>query len=494
VPNDDLRSRLAAHRTLGGAPREELAWLAAHGKLRSFPAGERVATTGESIDSLHVVLSGSYSIRVNRGTGPRKVMVWRAGDVSGILPYSRMSRAPGDLITEEPTEILELHRDHFPGLIRECHEATAILVHVMLDRTRDFTFNDLHVEKMVSLGTLAAGLAHELNNPASAVVRSAKGLAECLVEAEKTSLELGAARLADEQLAIIEELRSQCVGAAGRAARAALVQADREEAISQWLEEHGVALAVAQSLADSSVTLEGLDRAAALLDKATLDRGLRYIAANCSAAMLVADVEIAASRIHGLVAAVKGFTYMDQSDAPKPVDVGQGLADTVAVSRAKARSRNASVSLVVDPDLPAVEGFGGELNQVWANLIDNALDAVSDRGRVQVTAGREGPSVVVRVVDDGPGIPAEIQERIFEPFFTTKPVGRGTGLGLDVARRLVQRHEGMIDVESRPGCTQFRVTLPAAAPAEVSTRELALARDGQDTRSDTHAEASDPDR
>ena len=490
----DLVSRLAAHRTLGAAPRHELEWMAAHGRLRRVSAGEVLAPKGESIDTLHVVLSGHYSIWVNRGTGPRKVMEWRGGDVTGLLPYSRMNRAPGDVIAEEPTEIFDLHRDDFPGLIRECHEVTAILVHVMLDRARHFTENDLHAEKMASLGRLAAGLAHELNNPASAVVRSAKGLTECLVEAEKTSLELGAARLPAPQFAAIDELRHLCVGTVARAARPALEQADREEAIAAWLDEHGVAIVAAQALADSAVTLAALDRAAALLDRPTLDLGLRWVAANCSAEMLVADIEVAATRIHGLVAAVKGFTHVDQANVPKVIDIKQGLADTVTVLRAKARSKGISVNLTVEADLPAVEGFGGELNQVWANLIDNALDAVADRGHVEVAAGRVGPSLVVRVIDDGPGIPAEILDHIFDPFFTTKPVGHGTGLGLDIARRLVERHEGEVSVESRPGRTEFRVTLPSARAAEVERREPMLASETPAIGRDAHAESGHPDR
>ena len=494
VTKPDLVSRLVEHRTLGAAPRRELEWLAAHGTLLLIPAGELVATTGTPLDQLAVLLSGRYSIWVNRGTGPRKVMEWRAGDVGGVLPYSRMSRSPGELITDEPTELLVLDRSTFPALIRECHEITAILVHVMLDRARQFTSSDLQLEKMISLGNLAAGLAHELNNPASAVVRSAKGLADCLVEAEQASLQLGAAQLPADQMSAIEQLRRCCVDTIARQTRPALEQADREEAISAWLDDHGVAIAAAQALADSEVTLAALDRAAALLDKPTLDLGLAWVAANCAARMLVTDIEIAATRIHGLVAAVRGFTHVDQANVPKKVDIRQGLADTLTVLRAKVRSKGASVDLAVEPDLPAVEGFGGELNQVWINLIDNALDAAGDRGHVDVTAARVGPSVVVRVIDDGPGIPLAIRDQIFDPFFTTKPVGQGTGLGLDIARRLVRRHEGEITFESQPGRTEFRVAIPVSGPAGAGRRLPAPAGATPAAEEADHAEAGHPDR
>jgi signal transduction histidine kinase len=169
-------------------------------------------------------------------------------------------------------------------------------------------------------------------------------------------------------------------------------------------------------------------------------------------------------RISGLVAAIKGFTHMDQATVAEPVDLGQGLSNTVAVLRSKARSRSASVVIDVAPGLPRVRGFVGELNQIWANVIDNALDAIPHAGRVEVLATRELQHVVVRIVDNGSGIPAPIQDRIFDPFFTTKPMGQGTGLGLDIVRRLVRHNDGEITVESTPGRTEFRIALPVAEP------------------------------
>jgi signal transduction histidine kinase len=177
---------------------------------------------------------------------------------------------------------------------------------------------------------------------------------------------------------------------------------------------------------------------------------------------LARDIERAAARVHELVTAVKGFTYMDRAASPEPVDLAKGLGDTLAVMAAKARSKSASLTVDLPADLPRVLGFGGELNQVWANLVDNALDAIAEGGSVTVVARSEGPKVVVRVIDDGPGIPAEVRSRMFDPFFTTKPVGKGTGLGLDIVRRLLDRNDGAVDVQSEPGRTEFRVTLPTA--------------------------------
>ena len=232
--------------------------------------------------------------------------------------------------------------------------------------------------------------------------------------------------------------------------------------MASWLARRSLRGVTADELAETALSVKDLDELAAALGDEALPFGLRSLAAGHRTRVLASEVEIAANRIHSLVAAIKGFTYMDQSNVPKPVAIGQGLADTMAVLGAKARGKSVSVSIQVPDDLPPVGGLGGELNQVWANLLDNAIDAAPESGHVEVTAAGAAKSVVVRVVDDGPGIPPEQAERIFEPFFTTKPVGAGTGLGLDIARRIVRQHDGQIEVDSRPGRTEFRVILPRA--------------------------------
>ena len=462
----DLVTRLAAHRTLGAAPRAQLEWLASRGTLLRFPAGEVMRRVREEIDALWIVLEGQISIRVDRGAGPRKVMEWRAGDVTGMLPYSRAKVTPGETRSDEATAVLAIHRDHFPELIRDCHEVTAALVHNMLDRARHFTSTDLHDEKMLALGRLAAGLAHELNNPASAVVRSAGSLIASLAEAEGSARALGAARLSTAQLGALDRVRGSCLAERVKGVRSPIEQADREDEIIGWLDRHGADTRAGESLAESAVTFEALDELAQVLEGPALDAALRWLAAGCATRSLASQIESAASRIHAIVAAVKGFTYMDEA-VPMPVDVGRGLADTITVMENKAKGRSASMALDLEPDLPAIQGYGGELNQVWLNLVDNALDAVPEGGRVEISVARDRhrDAVVVRVVDNGPGIPDDIRERIFDPFFTTKPFGQGTGLGLDITRRLVRRHDGFIDINSRAGRTEFRVTLPLAGAA-----------------------------
>ena len=458
--DQDLVERLLQHRLLSQAPREQLEWVAAHGTLRRFDVGEMISQVEMPLRALFVILSGHFSIRVDRGTGARKVMEWGPGDVSGYLPFSRMGAPPGTTTVDEPVELLEVDKDHFPEMIARCQELTALLVHVMVDRARRFTKADLHDEKLISLGRLSAGLAHELNNPASALARTAGELTARMFEMEASALALGAVQLSAEQLETIGKVRTQCDDPTARAALTPLERSDREEAVAGWLKERGLSTSYAEDLAETAITPELLDRLANSVDAEALPYALRSIGSGCRTRRLAKEVEIAASRIHSLVAAIKGFTHMDQANVSKPVDVGRGLSDTIALLGAKAKSRSVALTLQVAEDLPAVHGFGGELNQVWGNLIDNAIEATPESGKVEVNATCRGDKVMLRVVDEGPGVPAEMAERIFEPFFTTKPQGQGTGLGLDIARRLVQQHDGAIELDSRPGRTEFRVVLP----------------------------------
>jgi signal transduction histidine kinase len=458
----DIVERLVGHKTLGAAPREELAWLAAHGSLRQLSAGDVLSAKGKQVEALFVVLSGRIAISVDRGGGLRKIMEWRGGDVTGMLPYSRLVSPPGDTVAQEPSEILAVSRDRLRAMTRECYEVTAILVHSMLDRARLFNASELQDEKMASLGKLSAGLAHELNNPASAIERSAALIRKALAQSERAARELGAERLSDSQLAVVEGFRATCAATSLPGVRSPIEEAEREEAMAGWLADRGLDTSIAEELADTAATTEALDVVAAAVDTAVLHTALRWAAAGCTVLRLASEIQDAAARISALVAAIKGFTHMDQATVAEPVNLIQGLSDTVSVLKAKARAKSVGVIVEIEPGLPRVRGFAGELNQIWLNLIDNALDAVPVSGRVQVWAKREGRRVIVRIVDNGSGIPAQIRERIFDPFFTTKPMGQGTGLGLDIARRLVRHNDGEISVESQPGQTEFRVFLPVA--------------------------------
>jgi len=458
----DLVDRLADHKALRAAPREELTWLVEHGSLRRLQTGEVLTAKGAPVAGLFIYLTGRISMSVDRGAGPRKIIEWRGGDIGGLLPYSRLVSPPGDAVAEETTELLSVPRDCFPAMARACHEITTILVHVMLDRSRVFTSSELHDEKMVSLGRLSAGLAHELNNPAAALERSAALLEARLEECDRAARALTAFRLTDAQFAAVDAARASCLGRRVQRVMSPIERAEREDAVTDWLIDHGLDPATADGLAEIDVTFESLNRLAGTVEGPVLDALLRWSSASCSVHRLTEEIQDAATRIAVLVKAVKGFTHMDKATVAEHVDLVQGLSNTVAVLRAKARTKSIAVSVDVEEGLPPVRGFAGELNQIWVNLIDNALDAVPESGRVEVLANRDRQRVLVRIIDNGGGIPLQIRERIFDPFFTTKGVGHGTGLGLDIVRRLVYHNEGEIAVDSRPGRTEFRVALPIA--------------------------------
>jgi signal transduction histidine kinase len=376
----DIIERLAEHKRLGSAPREELAWLASHGSLRQLQAGEVLTAKGARVEGLFVILTGHVVMCVDRGAGPHKILEWRGGDVGGMLPYSRLISPPGDSVAQEETEILAVHRDHLRALARECYEVTAILVHIMLDRARVFTSSALHDEKMVSLGKLSAGLAHGLNNPASAIERSAALLPVRLNESEEASRALALFGLTNVQWAALDAARESCASRRTVGVPSAIERADREEAMAEWLADHGLDTDTADALAETEVTFETLDHLTQAVDRPVLNVALRWSAAGYSIHSLAEEIQDAATRISGLVSAIKGFTHMDQATVAEPVDLLQGLSNTVAVLRSKAQAKAVAVVINAESGLPPVRGFAGELNQIWGNLIDNALDAVTEFG------------------------------------------------------------------------------------------------------------------
>jgi signal transduction histidine kinase len=470
VDPSTLVNRLAALSSLADIPREELEWLVAHGEYEVWEAGEVLAPKGKLIEKLWVLLDGHVAVAVDHGAGPRRVTEWRTGAVTGLLPYSRMKSPPGGNRAESRSECLAVHMRHFTEMAHRCPQFTAYCVHHMLDRARSFRVSELQDEKMVSLGKLAAGLAHEINNPAAATVRGAKQLLTSLAASDTASRALGAAGLSEQVVEAIEHARTACLTRSAGGVLSAVQQADREDEIADWLDRHDMDSGLAEPLADTAVTLEVLQTLADATSGETLAAALRWIAAGCTVHSLAMEIEQAATRIADLVAAVKRFSYMDNRAGPELFDVVPGLRDTIKVVAAKARAKGAAVTLEVEDDLPCAYGTGSELNQVWLNLIDNALDAIRESGHVAVSATREGDRVVVRVVDDGPGIPADTLPHIFDPFFTTKPPGHGTGMGLEISQRLVRRYRGDIAVDSTPGKTEFCVRLAIEEPAKLQPR------------------------
>ena len=468
VADSDLDT-LVSFPLFASVPRAELEWLGARGDVHRLVPGPTPWDIGSSIDEMWIMLAGRAAVHVQKGASWRKLFDSGAGSVLGAMPFSRMRVAPARLVIEDDALVIALGRSHFPDLLRECPELTSALVHHMVDRARDYRTAQLHEDRMQSLGRLAAGLAHELNNPASGAAGHARSLAPLLDDIQTASRALARAHLTDEQLDAIDALRRTCADAAP--ARSPIETADREEEFSDWLLDHGIDPLASSALAATTVSLDALDHLADVVPADTLGVAIRWAASDAAARQAASHIAAATARIHALVSAVKGFTFMDRDAVPEDVDIARGLADTVAVLEAKSRSKAVRMRVETAQDLPLVHGYGSQLNQVWEKLIDNAIDAAPVEGNVTVTAARRGDSVIVKITDDGPGIPEEHRARIFDPFFTTKPVGSGTGLGLDIARRFAHLNDGDLDFSSQPGHTVFRVRLPVAGTRVLSAND-----------------------
>jgi signal transduction histidine kinase len=458
VPTVDALSALPG---LADVPREQLQWLLDHGEVHRAHDGAILRGLDGDLQGLFLLISGRFSVRVEQGGTEREVREVTPGSVTGYLPYSKMATPRGYLVADGPVEFLSIRLDDMREMTRACYEFTAVCVQEMLERVRVFKSDDKRQERMAALGRLAAGLAHELNNPAAAAARAGRELVDAQFEVIAASRELGTVGLEGEALRALESLEAASRGTPGESLSAIAVS-ELEDRLMEWLEDRSIDADLAYPLAESGIEVADLESAAPLLDAGRLGIVLRYIGATCAVRGMTADIAAATERIHSLVATVKKHTHMDRASEAEPLRLEQHLRDTVTLMSAKAALKAVTLELSVEADLPAVEGFVADLNQVWMHLVDNAIDAVAESGRITIDAERIQDSVVLRVIDDGPGIPQERQEQVFEPFFSTKDVGEGRGLGLDIVRTVVRNHRGTVQLTSVPGRTEFRVTLPAS--------------------------------
>ncbi len=448
-----------------GLSDDQLHELMADGEELRFNPGEELFHEAHPADHWWVLLEGSISLirRVGHEETVLSAMSspgqWAGGfqawDPHGVYLATARGAAPGRVL-RVPAERLRDRADAwFPFGVH--------LIKGLGITVRNIESVARQREALVALGTLAAGLAHEMNNPASAATRAVDAL-EGTCGALLTSLE----RLAEGQISaaqFIELDRLRREGGAESAGMDPLGVVDREDALADWLEGHGVERSwlVAPPLAAAGLDIEWCERVAALLGDAPLGAGLEWVASSLSTVTLLSEMKESTRRISDLVAAVKSYSQLDRASMQQ-MDLTEGIESTLVMLAHKLQG---GISVVRDygNDVPRIEAIAGELNQVWTNLIDNAIDAMGGTGTLRVSTRVDENGVAVEVGDTGPGMPKEVQARAFEPFYTTKDVGKGTGLGLDISRRIiVDRHGGEITIESRPGETVFRVRLPLRPP------------------------------
>jgi signal transduction histidine kinase len=445
-------------------PDDQIAWFLSQSQEVHLAAGETYVRQGDPADWMFVILEGQFQWRGEFG-GETVVLAGKPGDVTGVLPFSRMKQftVTGRAVTDG--RLLRFPTSLFTELVQRMPELTKRLVGLLSDRIREATRFEQQRDRLASLGKLSAGLAHELNNPASAANRATSQLRTILKKIKDASHELGKRDLTSAQKSEIEKMEASFTQE-DVVPPDALTISDLEDQIDSLLRSHGQndLWMLAAALARRNIKPEVLESLFANLGADTARAALVRIAASVEVASLLHEIESSTSRISDLVRAIKEYTYMDQA-AVQNVDIVKSLENTLTILNYKLKH-----GVAVQRDYQRVpllvNSFGSELNQVWTNIIDNAIDAMQGKGELRIRTYRDDGFVVVEIGDNGPGISPEVQPHIFEPFFTTKRVGEGTGLGLDTVQRIVKKHRGNIQVTSKPGDTCFQVWLPVAgAPA-----------------------------
>ncbi|MGH9614167.1 MAG: ATP-binding protein, partial [Bryobacteraceae bacterium] len=415
---------------------------------------------GAPATHMYVILEGEIQGHRESEAGER-VFTARAGEVTGILPFSRLKTLPATVRAVGFARVAALHKEHFHEMLTRIPLLVKRLVGVMSDRIRESAKADQQREKLAALGKLSAGLAHELNNPAAAAQRAAATLCDAVNYFRDANWRLDEQDLSREQRRTLADFERATGSRAGKPEPIdSLERSDREEALAQWLQSRGVenAWKLAPHLVSAGLDSAALTPVADALPPEALRDALMRIAASSALVRLVAEIENSVSRISELVRAIKEYSYMDQGPEQE-IDIHQGLESTLLMLTHQLK-HGVNVVREYDRSLPKFRARGSELNQVWTNLIDNAIDAMNGNGELRIRTSRELDYLLVEIRDNGVGIPPEIQSRIFEPFFTTKGVGEGTGLGLETAYRIVRNHHGEITFASKPGATSFEVRLP----------------------------------
>jgi signal transduction histidine kinase len=447
-------------------PDTTLSWLLAHGERRDFADGETVLEPGSPAEFMTAILQGGLQFyTVDKGSREPRFRV-EQGQVSGVLPYSRLRVINGVGVAVGETVLYVLHRDHFPALEQASPELVQRLVGLMSDRARDEARTQERDDKLRALGKLSAGLAHELNNPAAAIARAAQALAERAAAQP---------HLLSELLELSPDPAALCAFAELAAPHptnatpplSALQRAEREDELADWLTEQGVAdgYRLAPGLLEMGLNEKTLASAAEVLPRPARPVAFAWLEGQQTTLQLIRDVQEAGSRISKLVADVKTYSHMDRDGGFEMLDLTAGLDSTLNMLGFELRQKNVRIIRDYTPDLPQIRGKVSSLNQVWTNLIDNAVDALpAQGGELTLRTRRDGDFARVFLIDNGSGIPASVLPHIFEPFYTTKQAGAGSGLGLDIAQRIIKQHDGQLEVHSEPGHTEFCAWLPIAVP------------------------------
>ena len=443
---------------------DRLQWVCDRSCHFELPKGKIMVKEGDEHRGFLILTSGTIGItRMSEGV-EMPIGQHEAPAFFGEIQIMTDDLVPVTLRALTDCLVHEISGADFLELVHECRDFERTVFRTIQKRVRGLQSFIQNREKMAALGTLSAGLAHELNNPTAAVVRSLKDITPAMIELQRMNLVYGQRNVDEEHTAKWLQVRDDGYDFIINNDVNPLEIMDREDALLNWLEDYGVAEAwkLAEPLAAGNVEIEQLDELVERWRNDTTelrDMGLRWLALSFEVMTMIKSGLRGAERVSELVQSMRSYSHLDRG-AKQQVDVHQGIEDTIQLLSHKLK-QGVKVKRTYDRNLPFILAFGSELNQVWTNLIDNSIQAMSEKGDLEIITMGKGDRIVVEVIDSGVGIPPEIQSRIFEPFFTTKAVGEGSGLGLDNVRRIVEnRHRGSIAVDSQPGRTCFKICLP----------------------------------
>ncbi len=450
---------------LGEVEENELQFLIDHSTANTIKEGGYLFKKGDASDNMTLILSGDLKIYTLQQNKQRELFQLTGGEITGLLPYSRLTHAQGFAKALNEVKVLHFHRKDMPEMIRNHYSLTAALVHHMSSRIREFTTYQQQSEKMMALGKLSAGLAHELNNPASAIVRSSKELKKHLASQPDSFKKVISIRMTEDEVDAVNDILFKRLSNPVKGKKSLMQRQNQEDELMDCLTDLNVSEPeeIAENLVEFGFECEEIEEIHAKTKDAHFSPVMHWINNNLITDKMVNDIEEASSRIATLVSSVKTFTHMDRSPEKTKSDIHAGIENTLVMLHHKVKQANIQLIKDFQEDLPEPMIFVSELNQVWTNLLDNALDALSDveNGILTIKSKKDGTFARIKITDNGSGIPEDVQQNIFDPFYTTKEIGKGTGLGLDVAKKIVEKHNGSLKLlESKTGKTVFEVCIP----------------------------------
>lgn len=442
-------------------PDEQLQWLISQGETVDIEQGEFLFNVGEPVVTSYIVLDGKMRICAVQSGKQKELRILDPGQVTGYLPYSRATVTPAFCEAIRKSWVFKCTKENLNTGFGKHYELIEAMVHMMVSRVREFTSIQQQNEKMFALGKLSAGLAHELNNPAAAISRAAALLQEQVSQLPHLFKAIAGLRIEPEKVEKISELIVRKINT--EPARLTMLQkAELEDELTDWLYDHDLKGTDPEGLVERGFTTGELDVFKSCSSPEELPVLLEWVSNYLVTNKMGEDIRASSERISTLVGAVKNFTFMDKNTDRQLIDIHAGIRNTLTMLNYKLKKGSINVIERYDDSVPEIRAFPGELNQVWTNIIDNAIDAmeVNGKGNLEITSAHDARFVKVTIKDDGTGIPEDIKQNIFAPFFTTKEMGKGSGLGLDVVSRIMLQHNGEVKVNSKPGATEFEICLP----------------------------------